>query len=69
MKRRIPTVEDYANESFKMGLKTHEKFYTDIVNVIQKHAGTMNRDDMVDALKTILNEVGVGLHESKKLKK
>ena len=52
-----------TNEGFKMGLKTHEKFYEDIVQIIQKHRKTVNRDDMLDALKVIINEVGTGLHD------
>jgi hypothetical protein len=52
-----------TNEGFKMGLKTHEKFYEDIVRTIQKHRKTVNRDDMLDALKVIINEIGTGLHD------
>jgi len=66
--RRIPTVEEFSvDESFTMGLKSHEKFYDDIKKVIAKHK-SINHDDMMDALKTIINELSSGsIFESKVL--
>lgn len=63
MKRRVPTIESFAkdelrvSESFTMGLKSHEALYDDIMKVLEKHTKRVNKDDMLECLKTVISEI------------
>lgn len=56
MKNRIPTFDEYSvNESFNIGLNSHNKLYDDLINTLRKHRSYVNSKDMIECLDAVKN--------------
>lgn len=55
----MKTIEDLINESdeFNLSLSQHKKVYNSFITWYDKQLRWMNRDELVDMLKTIISEI------------
>ena len=55
----MKTIEDLINEAdeFNLSLSQHKKVYNSFITWYDKQLRWMNRDELVDMLKTIISEI------------
>lgn len=55
----MKTIEDLINEvdEFNLSLSQHKKVYNSFITWYDKQLRWMNRDELVDMLKTIISEI------------
>lgn len=55
----MKNIKEFINESdeFNLSLNSHKKVYNSFITWYDKQLRFMNRDELVDMLKTIINEI------------